>query len=424
MNILIKNGRVINPNTNTDAILCIYAENGVICQVAEEEALDKNAIKADSIIDAMGMTVFPGLTDIHCHFRDPGWPEKETIESGCQAALAGGVTTVVCMANTNPVCDNPDTLGYILEKAEKQPIKLLQNSAVTYGLGKGDIVDYKIMLEKGACGFSDDGIAIADPTKMQAALNISQETGKVLSVHEELPQLLMSQGVNMGSVSQKVGVPGASANAETAIVARDIEMQALVGGRLHIQHVSAAGTVDLVRKAKQNGQNVTCEVTGQHLALTEEIVLKVGANGRINPPIRTQEDRRALIEGIKDGTIEMVVTDHAPHTLEEKAKGIASAPSGMIGLETSLSVTFDTLVRKEGVSRMKLAEVMSTNPAKLYDIRKTIEPGEKLDICIFDEKEKWIADKFYSKSVNTPFLGEILTGKVKYTIVGEYVFEA
>jgi len=424
MNILIKNGRVINPFTDTDAILCIYAENGIIRQVSAENELDEACLHADKTIDARGMTIFPGLTDIHCHFRDPGWPEKETIETGCKAAIAGGVTTVVCMANTNPVCDNPDTIRYILDKASEQPIQLLQNSAVTIGLGKGDLVDYKAMLEAGACGFSDDGIAIADPAKMRKALEISQETGTVLSVHEELPQLLMSQGVNMGKVSKQVGVPGASANAETAIVARDIEMQALIGGHLHIQHASAAGTVELVRNAKKNGQKVTCEVTGQHLTLTEDVVLNAGANGRINPPIRTEADRRALIEGIKDGTIEMVVTDHAPHTQEEKSKGIAAAPSGMIGLETSLSITFDTLVRKEGLSRMKLAKIMSTNPAKLYNIHKSIEAGKKLDICIFDEKEKWIAEKFYSKSVNTPFLGEILTGKVKYTLVGEYVFEA
>ncbi len=419
MKVLIKAGRVVNPNTNLDSVCDILIDNGVISLV--DINIDE---EADKIIDASGMTIFPGLTDIHCHFRDPGWPEKETIESGCQAAIAGGVTTVVCMANTSPVCDNEDTLNYILSKGKMSPVNLLQNAAVTLGLKGEELTDAKKLISLGACGLSDDGIPIEDPKLMARALKFSEDNDVVLSVHEELPSLLFSQGVNFGKVSSRLGLGGAPSNAESAIVERDIQLQSVYGGRLHIQHASAARTIELVRQAKKRGQKVTCEVTGQHLTLTEDIVLEKGSTARINPPIRTEEDRRALIEGVKDGTIDCVVTDHAPHTTAEKSKPIASAPSGMTGLETSLSITYDTMVRKEGLSVLRLAQVMSTFPASMYGIDKSIESGKKADLCIFAQDEKWIYNKNKSRSVNSPFYNEELTGRIRFTIIGDYIYEA
>ena len=413
MNLHIKNVRVIDPSSNTDMVEDILIKDGVI------EALGKNLDTPDASyekLEATGLTAFPGLCDIHVHFRDPGWPEKETIESGANAALAGGVTTVVNMANTKPVVDNVETMQYIMEKAKKLPITLLQNSAITVGLGGKEIVDAKAQLAAGACGFSDDGIPIVDVAVMKEAMKAAKEEGKILSLHEELPQLLFSQGVNFGEVSKAVGVEGAPAIAESAIVERDLLLQKQLGGHLHFQHVSAKRTVELIRQAKKAGQEVTCEVTPQHLTLTENIVLEQGAIGRINPPIRTEEDRQALLEGIVDGTIDCIVTDHAPHTAEEKSKPIGQAPSGMIGIETSLTIAFNTLVRSGLIDRIKLAKLMSVTPAMLYGVDKKITVGAPADICLFNEDEEFVYDKCVSRSTNSPFLGKKLVGKVDYTI--------
>ena len=412
MNVLIKKVRVINPLTKTDTVLDILIKDGIIEKVEE----DIEAPADFQVIDAEGLTAFPGLCDIHVHFRDPGWPAKETIESGSLAALAGGVTTVVNMANTNPVVDNPETMKYIMEKADKSPITILQNSAMTKGLSGKEIVDTKAQLEAGACGFSDDGIPIVDVSVMRAAIEAVKAEGKILSLHEEMPSLLFSQGVNCGEVSKAIGVGGAPSIAESAIIERDLLLQEQMGGHLHFQHISAARSVELIRAAKAKGQKITCEVTPQHLTLTEQVVLDCGTNGRINPPIRTEADRLALIEGIKDGTIDCIVTDHAPHTAEEKAKPFNQAPSGLIGLETSLTVAFDTLVRGEIIDRIRLAELMSATPASLYGIKKSIEPGMTADLILFDENEEFVYDKPVSKSRNSPFLGKTLKGKVKYTI--------
>ena len=418
MNLLIKNSRIIDPATATDKVADILITDGIIEKIDNEIGIDTMGEAASSyeVIDATGLTAFPGLCDIHVHFRDPGWPAKETIESGTQAALTGGVTTVVNMANTNPVTDNPDTIRYILDKGEKSPINLLQNSAITVGLSGQEIVDTDANLAAGAIGFSDDGIPITDVSVMKKAMEEVLRCDKILSLHEELPQLLFSQGVNFGEVSKKVGVAGAPAIAESAIVERDLLLQKDIPAHLHFQHLSAARSVELIRDAKKNGQKVTCEVTSQHLTLTEDVVLEVGAVGRINPPIRTEADRQELIKGVVDGTIDCIVTDHAPHTAEEKSKPIGQAPSGMIGLETSLSIAFNTLVKGGYIDRIRLAELMSVNPAALYGINKGISVGLPADITLFDEDEKYVYSNPVSTSKNSPFLGKELTGKVKYVI--------
>lgn len=418
MNLLLKQVRMIDPASNTDGIRDILIQDGKIT------AIDKTLPNMDNIpvLDASGLTAFPGLTDIHCHFRDPGWPEKETIESGSQAALAGGVTTVVCMANTKPVVDNPETLQYILNKASSLPIRLLQNSAMTMDLKGQTLVDAKAMLTAGACGFSDDGIPIADPKIMEQALCIAADYNAILSVHEELPQLLFSSGVNYGKISKTVGVGGASDIAESALIERDIQLQAKTGGHLHFQHVSTARSLQLIREAKLAGQQITAEVTPQHLVLTDESILTCGANAKINPPLRNEADRQALLQGIVDGTFDVIVTDHAPHTTSEKEKGLQSAPSGMIGLETSLSISFTTLVSSGLISRLRLAELMCCKGAELYGLHKKIAVGEKADLTLFDENKIWTPEHFYSKSSNTPFLGQTLTGKVVYTICNDTLY--
>lgn len=412
MDLLIKHVRLVDPDSDTDAVKDILIENGIITDVGNTIA----PIGGIPVIDGTGLTAFPGLTDIHCHFRDPGFPEKETIESGAAAALAGGVTTVVCMANTKPVADSPEVMKYIMNKAKKLPIELLQNSAMTIGLGGRELVDADAMLNAGACGFSDDGIPITDSKIMARALQCVKEREVILSVHEELPDLLFSAGVNYGPVAQKVNVGGAPDISESAIIERDIMLQSKFGGHLHFQHVSTARSVELIKKAKLAGQNITAEVTPQHLALTDEIILTAGADAKINPPIRSEEDRLALLEGVKDGVFDAIVTDHAPHTAAEKQKGFINSPSGMIGLETSLSVAFDTLVTTGLISRLRLAELMCTNGAQMYGIHKKIAVGEKADLTLFNENTVWTPTKFYSKSANTPFIKRKLTGKVMYTI--------
>ena len=435
MNLLIKQVRLIDPSSNTDKTADILIENGIITNIKDsispssESAHEHkpssgkdNFSGSIEIIDGNGLTAFPGLTDIHCHFRDPGWPEKETIESGAMAALAGGVTTVVCMANTKPVTDNPDVMQYIMKKTKKLPIKLLQNSAMTVGLAGNELVDAKAMLDAGACGFSDDGIPITSPQVMAEALKTVAGTNTILSVHEELPQLLFTAGINYGEISKKTGVGGAPDISESALIERDIMLQAEYGGHLHFQHVSTARSARLIKNAREMGQNITAEVTSQHLALTDDIVLSAGANAKINPPIRDEKNRQALLQGIVDGTFDVIVTDHAPHTVEDKQKGLVNSASGMIGLETSLSIAFETLVSSGLISRLKLAELMCCNGAKMYGFEKKIAVGEKADIALFDEKKVWKVEKFYSKSSNSPFLGKELTGKVLYTICNNEIF--
>lgn len=418
MDIFIRHVRMCDPASGTDGIRDIFIRQGKIEAVAPELAIPADV----AVLDAEGLTAFPGLTDIHCHFRDPGWPEKETIETGSQAALAGGVTTVVCMANTKPAVDRPETLRYILDKAEKLPIRLLQNSAMTVGLQGKELVDAPAMLSAGACGFSDDGIPITDPHIMEQALKTVSSLGAILSVHEELPPLIFSPGVNYGPVSKAANVGGAPAVSEAALVERDLAIQKETGGHLHFQHISSARSLELIRAAKAAGQEVTAEVTPQHLALTDKIVLSAGTAAKVNPPIRSEEDRQALIAGVIDGTVDVIATDHAPHTAAEKEKGLLNAPSGLIGLETSLSVAFATLVVPGLISRLRLAELMCCRGAELYGLHKRIAAGETADLTLFDENRLWIPTQFHSKSSNTPFLGQELRGKVTCTICGGQLF--
>lgn len=411
--ILIKDARVIDPKNKFDEILDVVIQDNKILDIGKYQRSDEYT----EIIEAKGMIMSPGLIDVHVHFRDPGFTYKEDIQTGAMAAAKGGFTTVVCMANTNPVIDNLETLKYVLQKGEKTGIHVLAAGAVTKGLNGKDLTDMEALKEAGAVGFTDDGKPILDEEVMLEAMIEAKRLNVSISLHEENPYLITNPGINQGAVAEKMGIIGASAAAEDIMVARDCMLAIHTGARIHIQHISSGNSVKIVRLAKKLGADIFAEATPHHFSLTEESILEVGTLSKVNPPIRTRSDKYEIIEGLKDGTIDIIATDHAPHSTEEKSKPFIEAPSGIIGLETSLALGITNLVRKGHLTMMHLLEKMTINPADLYKLNSgSIEKGAAADLVIFDESEKWKAEKFVSKSSNSPFIGEELYGKVKYTI--------
>lgn len=423
--ILIKNGRIVDPVRQFDDIADILIEGKNIVKVGKNLKLDENDSNL-RVIDASGLVAAPGLVDAHVHFRDPGFTYKEDIETGAKAAAKGGFTMVVCMANTKPAVDNLETLKYIQDKAAKTGIHILQASTITKSLQGKELVDMDAMANAGACGFTDDGIPILNEKILVEAMKKARELDLPVSLHEEDPAFIIRPGVNQGTVSEKLGYGGASRTAEDVMVARDVILALHTGASVCIQHISSGNSVELVRTAKKLGADVHAEATPHHFTLTEDAVLEYGALARMNPPLRTEKDRQEIIEGIKDGTIDMIVTDHAPHSMEEKAKPLADAPSGITGLETSLSLGIKSLVQPGHISLMKLMELMSKNPAEFYRMEPaSITEGAVADLVIFGENELWTVDKFASKASNSPFKGWELPGKVHFTICdGNIVYEA
>lgn len=411
--LLIKNGRVIDPETKRDEIIDILVEGNLI------KKLDKDIeIQNDyEIIDASNMVVSPGLIDVHVHFRDPGLTYKEDIQSGAVAAARGGFTTVVCMANTKPVVDNIETLNYILNEAKKAPINVLQAASITKGISGIELVDMEKLKEAGAVGFTDDGFPIMDSSIVLKAMETAKKLNVPVSFHEEDPSFLKNAGINEGWVSKKLNIQGASHMAEDVMVARDCIIAMETKARVNIQHVSSGIAVDMIRYAKLRGADIYAEASPHHFVLTEEDILKYSTNAKMNPPLRTKDDKKKIIEGLIDGTINVIATDHAPHSNEEKNREFTSAPSGIIGLETALSLGITHLVKTNYLSLVDLLEKMTINPANLYSLDAgRIREGLQADLLIFNPEEEWIVDKFHSKSSNSPFLGWELTGKVKYTI--------
>ena len=423
--ILIKNGRIVDPVRQFDDIADILIDGKTIVKVGKNLEFDENDSNL-RVIDASGLVAAPGLMDAHVHFRDPGFTYKEDIETGAKAAAKGGFTMVVCMANTKPAVDNLETLKYIQDKAAKTGIHILQASTITKGLQGKELVDMDAMANAGACGFTDDGIPILNEKILVEAMEKAGELDLPVSLHEEDPAFIIRPGVNQGTVSEKLGYGGASRTAEDVMVARDVILALHTGASVCIQHISSGNSVELVRTAKKLGADVHAEATPHHFTLTEDAVLEYGALARMNPPLRTEKDRQEIIEGIKDGTIDMIVTDHAPHSMEEKAKPLADAPSGITGLETSLSLGIKSLVQPGHISLMKLMELMSKNPAEFYRMEPaSITEGAVADLVIFGENELWTVDKFASKASNSPFKGWELPGKVHFTICdGNIVYEA
>ena len=410
---LIKNGLLVDPMEDRIYKADMRVAEGKIALIAENlEALD-----GEEIIDAGGFYVSPGLIDGHVHFRDPGFTYKEDIHTGALAAAAGGFTTVICMANTKPVADTPEVIRYVLDKAKEEKIHVLQAGAISKGFRGEELTDFEALLKMGATGLTDDGIPLKNEEFVKRAMEKAKELHVVLSFHEEDPAFIENNGVNRGKASTFFGIGGSPAEAEVSLVKRDCELAKEIGAKINVQHISSAEAVELVRQGKAAGAAVYAEATPHHFTLTEEACIQHGTLAKMNPPLRTEEDRQAIIRGLMDGTIDMIATDHAPHSAEEKAKSITEAPSGIIGLETALSLGITSLVNPGYLTLPQLIKKMSLNPAKIYGLDKgTLEVGKAADLVIFDAKEHWTPKDYASKASNTPFTGSHLCGTVQMTI--------
>lgn len=419
---IIKGGRIIDPGSKRDEVLDIKIEDGMIVKLAKDiEASSSN----EEIIDARGKIVVPGLIDVHVHFRDPGQTHKEDLVTGSQAAIAGGFTSVVQMANTSPKIDSKEKIIEHYKRARDLPLKVFTVSALTRNFGDLELVDMEENFKRGALAFTDDGIPNRNSKLILEAMNRAKELGAIISFHEEDPELIEQNGINHSEVSDKLGIYGSPKIAETSFIARDVAMAIYTGAKISIQHISTGLGVDLVKFGKEMGANIYAEVTPHHIALNDSAVLEYGSLAKMNPPLRSEEDRLRIIEGLKEGTIEIIATDHAPHTAEEKSKEITKAPSGIIGLETSFSICYENLVLSKEISLMKLIELMSTNPARIYGLEGgEISQGKIADLAIIDLESEYKIDKYKSKSSNTPFKDKTLRGEVLYTISeGKIVFK-
>ncbi len=413
--ILIKGGRMIDPKTGTDGQRDIVLADGRIRHIGKFHANSGY----EQVIDARGLVIAPGLIDIHVHFRDPGLTHKEDILTGSAAAARGGFTTVVCMANTKPVTDSAETLRTVLDRAAQSPIRVRTVAAVSKGMAGKERTDFASLLALGAVGLSDDGIPLTDTAFLREAMRAAGELGVPLSLHEEDPALIGTAGVNAGDAAALLGLTGAPNVSESVMVARDCMLALDTGAQVHIQHLSCAESVAAVRLAKELGARVTAEATPAHFSLTDKAVRELGTLAKVNPPLRAAADRDAVITGLKDGSIDIIATDHAPHTAEEKSRPFAEAPSGLTGLETALSLGITHLVRKGHMDLIALIGKMTAAPARLYGWDSgCLREGGDADLVIFDENEQWTVGDFASRSANSPFVGQTLYGKVKYTVCG------
>lgn len=420
--LLIANAYVMNPATGEEGYNDILIKDGHILKMGESlyDEMTKNGKEEEiRVIDATGLVAAPGLVDVHVHFRDPGFTHKENIETGAKAALKGGYTTVVLMANTKPVVDDEETLAYVLDKGKKTGLHVKTCAAVTRGMQGGGLVDMERLYKAGAAGFTDDGIPILSEETVRSAMQEVKRLGVPISFHEENPVFIENNGINAGAASAHYQVGGSKREAEIDLVRRDLAIALETGACVDIQHISTKEAVELVRQAKAKGGDIHAEATPHHFTLTEEAVIQYGTLAKMNPPLREESDRMAVIEGLQDGTIDLIATDHAPHSREEKARPITEAPSGIIGLETALALGITYLVDTGHLSLMSLLEKMTINPARMYHFDTGyLAEGAPADIVLFDPQESFTVDEFVSKSDNSPFLGWRLKGKVKYTICG------
>ena len=418
--LLIQNGRVLDPYANTDEKMdVLIGDDGVIARVAPH--IDAPA--GCEVYDAAGLTVSPGFVDGHVHFRDPGQTQKEDVLTGAAAAAAGGYATVICMANTLPTCDTPEIIRYVTDKAKDCPVEVLQAGAVTKGLKGQEMTDFAALKAAGAPCLTDDGINLTSAGLCRAAMEQAAALDILLSFHEEEPSLVPSPGVNYGSAAaQQFGVPGAMVSAETAMIARDIALALDTGARVLFQHVSSAQSAALIRAGKALGAKIYAEVTPHHLSLTEDDVPAHGTYARMNPPLRKEADRQALIDALADGTIDMIATDHAPHTAEEKAREFAKAPSGITGLETAFSVCNTYLVKTGRLTPMQLIEKMSKAPAEVYGLTgRAVAAGNFARLVLLDWDSEMIYKEYKSKAINTPYTGMPLTGAPRAIVTGARV---
>ena len=417
MKLLIKHGRLVDPVGGIGGIMDILIENGRVSVIGN----GVNDPEAE-IVDASGMVVSAGLVDMHVHFREPGYEYKETIETGCAAAARGGITAVACMPNTKPVIDTPEQIAYVKQKAAQAcGVRVFPLGAVSRGEKGETLTDFAALKAAGAVALSDDGVPVQNANLMRDALITAYQECLTILSHCEDADMVCNYAVNEGPVSRRLGLPGRPAIAEELMVMRDAMLSEETGGAVHICHVSTAKSVSIIRQYKHKGVPITCETCPQYFTLTEDEVLKQGSLARVNPPLRSQSDVDAIIRGLQDGTIDAIVTDHAPHSAEEKARPLAEAPSGMVGLETSLAVTLTALYHTGKMSLSDILRKMTINPACILRVGTgRLAIGAEADLTIFDPNEAWVVDpaKFASKGRNTPYAGQTLKGKVKYTIVG------
>ncbi len=426
--LLIQNGYVMDPKSGREGVMDILVKDKRIEKMGTDlaKALSEQELTQCQIIDAEGKIVAPGLVDVHVHFREPGFTHKEDIETGSKAAAKGGFTTVVLMANVKPQVDNVETLQYILERGKTTGIHVETCANVTMGMAGKELVDMKTLAENGAVGFTDDGVPIMDVELVKEAMKQVVALDMPISFHEEDATLITNNGINRGKASEFYGIGGSPREAEISLSGRDLQLALEIGACINIQHISSKEAVELVRQAKKQGKNIHAEATPHHFTLNEDAAIKYGTMAKMNPPLREEADRLAIIEGLADGTIDLIATDHAPHTAEEKAKPITEAPSGIIGLETALPLAITVLVNGGHLTMMQVLEKMAYNPAQMYhlDAGYLAEDGPA-DIIIIDKDAIQVFEEYASKASNTPFTGWELDGVVCTTICdGKVAFSA
>ena len=409
--LLIKNIRAVDDVT--DIVSDIFVKDGIIAEIGENLS-----VQADKTIDGTDFVLMPSLFDMHVHFRDPGLEYKEDVLTGCSAALAGGVTGVLAMPNTVPPCDNPETIRYIIDKAKDTGVDVYPVGCITGGMKGDGLCDYDALKDAGVICISDDGRPVENAEMMRKALELSNENGLLVASHCEDLSIIDGGKMNKGEISEKLGVKGMDRASEDYITAREMILADSVNARIHICHVSTEGSTAMIRFAKSRGVKVTCETAPHYFMLTDKLLEKCDADCRMNPPLRTDADVKAIIDGIKDGTIDCIITDHAPHSAEEKADFL-KAPNGVVGLETSFAATLTALYHTGEITLNKVAELMCINPRKILGLDiPSIKVGSTADLLIADINMKWTVEpeKLHSKSHNSVFKGMELTGKPLVTV--------
>ena len=418
MKLLIRQGRLVDPVGGIGGVMDILLEDGKVAVIGSD-IRERDA----EIIDARGLTVCAGLVDMHVHLREPGFEYKETVETGAAAAAHGGFTSIACMPNTRPVTDSPEGIDLVKQKAAQAcGVHVWPIGAVSKGQKGQELTDFEALKGAGAVALSDDGVPVQNANLMRDALILAHRQNLTILSHCEDADMVKDYAVNEGRISRQLRINGRPAIAEELMVARDAMLAEETGAAVHICHISTAKSVAIVRRYKRKGVQITCETCPQYFSLTEDEILTQGTMARVNPPLRTRADVEAIIEGLKDGTIDAIATDHAPHSVEEKAKALTEAPSGMVGLETALGVTLTYLYHTKEMPLSDILRKMTINPACILRLptKGRLSIGADGDMVIFDPKEEWTVDpeRFASKGRNTPFAGKKLKGKVKYTIVG------
>lgn len=414
--LLIKNGYMIDPKSGLEGNYDILTDREKIVKIGK--GLEKPCEEC-KVYDAEGLVAAPGLVDVHVHFREPGFTHKEDIASGAAAAARGGFTSVVMMANTRPCIDNPETLAYVLEKGRETGIHVYACANVTRGMKGKELTAMTELKGCGAAGFTDDGIPLTDERLARWAMERAATLDVPISFHEEDPKLIENNGINRGRASEYFGIGGSPREAEISLVERDLRLAAETGAAINIQHISARESVELVRQAKRLSPNIHAEATPHHFTLTEDAAIRYGTLAKMNPPLREEEDRLAIIRGLVDGTIDIIATDHAPHSAGEKDRPITEAPSGIIGLETALPLAITGLVAEGYMTLRQLLMLMSTNPADMYHLDAGyLAEGGPADIVLIDTAGEVVPGEYASKSSNTPFTGWRLKGRVAMTVAG------